>query len=181
VGTPLSLSSAVDGQPPRKAAARRVRRYRRPSRISHGPTDAAAQREVFHPLQQGWLERRNSDTCLRGFSRVTATHAWAVLLSSLSQQQAADPWRGTPAWDKAAFRRCETPGKIPVQEAVQMSPIMRIYSRRGSSCPETHRAVVGSQFRLQNPSPDFKCPHNARESLVALRQPARPLVSWCQI
>jgi hypothetical protein len=35
----------VDGQPPREAAARRVRRYRRPRRISHGPADAAAERK----------------------------------------------------------------------------------------------------------------------------------------
>jgi Domain of unknown function (DUF5753) len=36
VGTPLSpSSSAADGQPPREAAACRVRRYRRPRRISH--------------------------------------------------------------------------------------------------------------------------------------------------
>jgi hypothetical protein len=37
----------VDGQPPREAAAHRVRRYRRPRRISHGPADAAAEREVL--------------------------------------------------------------------------------------------------------------------------------------
>ena len=38
MGLSLPLSSAVDGRPPREAAARRVRR---PTRISHGSTDAA--------------------------------------------------------------------------------------------------------------------------------------------
>jgi len=35
--SPCPLSSAVDEQPPREAAARRVRRCRRPRRISHAP------------------------------------------------------------------------------------------------------------------------------------------------
>src|SRR6266536_1131107 len=36
--SPSPISSAVDGPPPREAAARRVRRYRRPRRISDGLT-----------------------------------------------------------------------------------------------------------------------------------------------
>lgn len=37
-----SLSSAVDGQPSREAAVRRVWRYRRPRRFSHGPLASSA-------------------------------------------------------------------------------------------------------------------------------------------
>jgi hypothetical protein len=37
----------VDGQPPRDAAARRARRYHRPRRIPHGPTDAARSETFF--------------------------------------------------------------------------------------------------------------------------------------
>ena len=41
------LSSAVDGQPSREAATRRVRLHRRPWRISHEPPDAAAERQFL--------------------------------------------------------------------------------------------------------------------------------------
>jgi len=64
------LSSAVDGQPPPAAVARGVRRYRRPKRISYGPTDAAAEREVLHPHQQGRPERgRERRRWAREFTR----------------------------------------------------------------------------------------------------------------
>src|SRR5215207_11326424 len=44
VPTPFHLPSAVDGQPPREAAARGVRRYRQPRRISCGERVASAPR-----------------------------------------------------------------------------------------------------------------------------------------
>ncbi|MGP3925869.1 SDR family oxidoreductase [Streptomyces sp. 8N616] len=53
----LPSPPVVNGQALREAATRRVRRFRRPRRISHGPTCSRGTRSS-HPLQQGRLERR---------------------------------------------------------------------------------------------------------------------------
>ncbi|MGH2947487.1 MAG: transposase [Solirubrobacteraceae bacterium] len=81
----------VDGQAPREAAARRVRRYRRPRRISRGPMDAAAERAVLHPLQQGRLERRRERRHSDGVRRSAA--------------RALGEARQTPARHRARRRR----------------------------------------------------------------------------
>ena len=52
-GHVLSFSVVVRcGRTTPREPPRRVRRYRRPRRISHGPADAAVKREVLHPLAQ---------------------------------------------------------------------------------------------------------------------------------
>jgi hypothetical protein len=52
-GHVLSFSVVVRcGRTTPREPPRRVRRYRRPRRISHGPADAAVEREVLHPLAQ---------------------------------------------------------------------------------------------------------------------------------
>ena len=61
---------------------RRRTAVRRPRRISYGPTDAAAEREVLHPHQQGRPERRREAASLTEF--VAALHErWAERVVSM--------------------------------------------------------------------------------------------------
>src|SRR5215208_652018 len=53
-------------------AKRRRTAVRRPRRISYGPTDAAAEREVLHPHQQGRPERRRERRHSHGIRRRAA-------------------------------------------------------------------------------------------------------------
>jgi hypothetical protein len=52
-----------------KAAARRVRRYRRPRRISHWPADAAAEREILHLSSKAGSNVAESAAILMEFVR----------------------------------------------------------------------------------------------------------------
>src|SRR5215210_10141 len=53
-------------------AKQRRTAVRRPRRISYGPTDAAAEREVLHPHQQGRPERRRERRHAHGVRRRAA-------------------------------------------------------------------------------------------------------------
>src|SRR3984893_4452313 len=64
--SPFPLSSAVDGQPPREAAARRVGRYRGLRRISHG-LGGARQTQARHRAR--WRRHQLSHNCPRGLAR----------------------------------------------------------------------------------------------------------------
>jgi hypothetical protein len=115
----LPFLSAVDGQPPREAATRRVRRYRRPRRISHGPTDAAAEREALHPLQQGraWaaaLLTRAEHGTLPG----TAAEAVGLVEYDLCEANATTAW--TTSTLRAAAGLARRSGGDPRQMAAAL-------------------------------------------------------------